>query len=151
MEATRLRRTLSSVIGWKDTSQFFNQRGVQQIADLLASVHFPALVKGCMELLQFLIGSLPASIKTSNTTLNRDLQVAVRGRLQVRVFRTEHAYFEYFHPPNQHGKLVLVVVLVLQSEGLWRNRNLVEALVRQGICNLKLNYISVIPRGRTVS
>ena len=111
MEATRLQRTLSSVMGWKDASQFCNQRGVQQIADLLASVHFPALVIGCMELLQFLIGSLSCfcffelKLVASRHSIET-FQVAVRRRLLVRVFRTEHAHFEYFHPPNLKRVLI---------------------------------------------
>ena len=54
------------------------------------------------------------------TYTNSDLQIGVRGR----VFSSEHAHFENFRPQNskpkaraQHGKPVLVVVLVLQSEG----------------------------------
>ena len=57
---------------------------------------------------------------------NSDLQIAVRGRLRVRVFRTEHTLFPHalglegdnFRSVRaQNLKLVLVVVLVLQSEG----------------------------------
>ena len=53
-----------------------------------------------------------------------DLQIEVRGRLRVRVLSSEHAHFENFRPSkptskarDQYRKLVLVVVLVLQSEG----------------------------------
>ena len=51
-----------------------------------------------------------------------DLQIGVRGRLRVRVLSSEHAHFEKFSPAKpkaraQYGKRVLVVVLVLQSEG----------------------------------
>ena len=57
-----------------------------------------------------------------HTEENGDLQIGVRGRLWVRVLSSEHAHFEKFSPTKpkaraQYGKLVLVVVLVLQSEG----------------------------------
>ena len=45
-----------------------------------------------------------------------DLQIRVRGRLRVQVLSSEHAHFENFRPPNLKRVLVLVVVLVLQSE-----------------------------------
>ena len=54
-----------------------------------------------------------------------DIQIGVRGRLRVLVLSSEHANFEIFHPPNptaraQYGKHVLLVVLVLQSEGRYQ-------------------------------
>jgi len=47
---------------------------------------------------------------------NSDLQIGVRERL--RVLGSEHAHFEKLRPPKraQYGELVLIVVLVLQSE-----------------------------------
>ena len=46
-----------------------------------------------------------------------DLQIGVRGRLRVKVLSSEHAHFVKPKARAQYGKLVLVVVLVLQSEG----------------------------------
>lgn len=55
--------------------------------------------------------------------LNSDLQIGVIGRLRVLVLISEHAPLELKLSPSKpkvcalYGKLLLVVVFVLQSEG----------------------------------
>ena len=56
--------------------------------------------------------------------VSSDLQIGIRGRLRVPVLRSEHSHFENVRPAlsrkpkvrAQYGKLVLLVVLVFQSE-----------------------------------
>ena len=51
-----------------------------------------------------------------STTLNRDLQIGVRGRLRVRVFCIEHPHFEKFRPPNLKRVRSTEISLIKQKQ-----------------------------------